>query len=104
MLFSADAHILINARSERRYGCAAAVGCSTSALNKVFRRQLNSSVARHIREIRLQSAYELLRAGASVSETGRRCGFGSTETFHRLFKERFGLTPGQIRSEASEAE
>lgn len=79
--------------------CAAAVGCSTSALNKLFRRQLNTSVAKYIRETRLENAFQLLQSGSPVGETSTRCGFGSTETFHRLFKERYGITPGQIRSE-----
>lgn len=78
--------------------CAAAVGCSTSALNKLFRRQLNTSVARYIRETRLEKAFELLQGGLSVGQTSARCGFGSTETFHRLFKDRFGITPGQIKT------
>ncbi len=79
--------------------CAEAVQCSTSALNKVFRRQLNTSVARYIRELRLEKAYKMLQAGVALSETGRQCGFGSTETFHRLFKERYGVTPGQLRTQ-----
>ena len=79
--------------------CAAAVECSTSALNKLFRRQLNTSVARYIRETRLENALQMLQEGVSVGETSLRSGFGSTETFHRLFKERYGITPGQIRGE-----
>ena len=78
--------------------CAAFIGCSTSALNKVFRRQLNTSVAKYIREIRLEKAFNMLLEGSSVSTTSAQCGFGSTETFHRLFKERYGITPGQLRA------
>lgn len=77
--------------------CAGAVQCSTSALNKVFRRQLNTSVAKYIRELRLDKAFQMLQEGVSVSATSTRCGFGSTETFHRLFKDRYGITPGQLR-------
>lgn len=77
--------------------CAAAVGCSVSALSKVFRRQLNTSVAKYIRDARLDQALRLIRQGATVKAACDTCGFGSTETFHRAFKAKFGITPGQLR-------
>ena len=77
--------------------CAAAAGCSVSALSKAFRRQKNTSAAKYIRERRLSMARDLLRSGAAVGEAGARCGFGSAETFHRAFKEKYGVTPGQLR-------
>ena len=78
--------------------CADAVGCSTSALSKLFRRNRNISVAKYIRERRLELALSLLKEDCSVGETCERCGFGSTETFHRAFKARYGVTPGQFRT------
>lgn len=78
-------------------GCAAASGCSASALSKLFRRQLNTSAAKYIRQKRLEMALGLLQQGCSVGDTCVQCGFGSTETFHRAFKEQYGVTPGQIR-------
>lgn len=77
--------------------CAAQAGCSVSSLRKTFRRRLNISPSRYIRDKRLDMALELLRGGASVGETCTRCGFGSTETFHRAFKAKFGITPGQLK-------
>ncbi len=77
--------------------CAAAAGCSSSALSKLFRRQINSSAAKHIRHKRLELALSLLQQGCSVGDCCRKCGFGSTETFHRAFKEKYGVTPGQVR-------
>ena len=77
--------------------CASAVGCSVSALSKVFRRQLNTSVAKYIRDARLETALKLIRQGSTVKDTCEACGFGSTETFHRAFKARYGITPGQLR-------
>lgn len=83
--------------------CAAAAGCSVSALNKLFRRRMNTSTAKYIRDSRLERAMELLHGGLTVGETCEQCGFGSTETFHRSFKEKFGMTPGQIRAAAKNA-
>jgi len=77
--------------------CAAAMGCSVSALTKVFRREMNVSVAKYIREARLDMALKLMRQGSTVRNTCERCGFGSTETFHRAFKAKYGVTPGQLR-------
>ena len=42
-------------------------------------------------------ALQLVRQGATVKSTCERCGFGSTETFHRAFKAKYGITPGQLR-------
>ncbi|MGM9615175.1 MAG: helix-turn-helix domain-containing protein [Oscillospiraceae bacterium] len=81
---------------------AAAVGCSVSALSKVFRRQLNTSVAKYIRDARLEKALLLIRRGSTVKATCEVCGFGSTETFHRTFKARYGITPGQLRGKDME--
>ena len=77
--------------------CAAAAGCQPSALSKVFRRQLNVSVASYIREARLALALELIKQDCTVKNTCERCGFASTETFHRVFKARYGITPGRLR-------
>lgn len=78
--------------------CAAAAGCSSSALSKMFRRQMDSSAAKYIRDKRLELALQMLQQGCSVGDCCGKCGFGSTETFHRAFKEKYGVTPGQLRS------
>ena len=77
--------------------CAAELGCSTSSLNKAFRTQQNTSAAKYIRDKRLERAWELLREGRSVGDACVQSGFGSIETFHRAFKNRYGITPGQLR-------
>jgi len=84
--------------------CAAAAGCSASSLTKTFRRQLGTTAAKYIRDRRLEKALDLIKQGASVKDTCRACGFGSTETFHRVFKARYGVTPGQLRGTEPAAE
>ena len=77
--------------------CAAAAGCSVSALSKIFRRKLNISAAKYIRDTRLDLALKLIRQGATVRTACERCGFASTETFHRAFKAKYGISPGRLR-------
>ena len=72
-------------------------GHNTGSLTKIFRRQLNTSVAKHIRDKRLEKALPLIKQGMSVKDTCEACGFSSTETFHRVFKARYGVTPGHLR-------
>ena len=77
--------------------CADAAGCQPSALSKIFRRQLNVSVASYIRDARLTLALNLIKQDNSVKYTCEQCGFASTETFHRVFKAKYGITPGKLR-------
>lgn len=77
--------------------CAEAAGCQPSALSKAFRRQLGVSVASYIRDARLDLALALIKQDNTVKYTCEQCGFASTETFHRVFKERYGITPGKLR-------
>jgi AraC-like DNA-binding protein len=56
-------------------------------------------------ELRLQRAYALLNdaryAGLRVSDIAARSGFSDIPHFHRLFRKRFGETPGNTRADAS---
>ena len=38
------------------------------------------------------------RATTGLGAVARRCGFGTVETFHRAFKRRTGITPGEHRA------
>ena len=52
---------------------------------------------------RLREAARLLRSTPDVPsiEIGEMSGFGSTQTFYRLFKEHFGMTPAEYRKASS---
>ena len=64
----------------------------------VFRQQMQTSPTRHIRSRRLEEAARLLtESDRSVSEICTQCGFGSLETFHRVFRQEYGITPGKFR-------
>ena len=74
------------------------LGISSTALSGMFSQQLGTTPARYIRKLRLEKAGDLLRTTSlSIQEVCDSCGFGSLETFHRVFREEYGITPGKLR-------
>ena len=75
-----------------------ALNISSTALSAMFSQQLKTTPAKYIRKLRLDKAGELLKTTSlSIQEICDACGFGSLETFHRVFKEEYGITPGKLR-------
>jgi AraC-like DNA-binding protein len=75
--------------------------CSRAHLYRVFAAK-GESVANYVRELRLQRAYHLLTHGdpskEQIGDIAYRCGFEDPVHFTRLFRQRFGLTPSELRS------
>ena len=64
----------------------------------VFRQQMQTSPTRYLRTRRLEKAAQLLLDyDLPVGQVCTRCGFGSLETFHRLFRQEYGISPGKFR-------
>lgn len=80
---------------------ARAVGVSARHLNRSFA-AAGETVAEYIMRRRLEVAAAQLRDPRSVAvpigELAHRCGFVSQSHFTRLFKRRFGVTPGRWRA------
>ncbi|UVE18029.1 AraC family transcriptional regulator [Pseudomonas sp. LS44] len=77
--------------------CAAELGWSVSALQRALAEQGTS--LRALREtVRQSRAQELLRAGASIREVARACGFAELSPFYRAFRRWYGETPEQQRA------
>lgn len=73
-------------------------GLPLHAVKLAFRQQLQTSPTRYIRTRRLELAARLLREeGLTLEEIRARCGFGSLGTFHRSFREEYGIAPGKFR-------
>lgn len=86
---------------------AEAVGIGVPALSAMFQRQLKTTPTKYIRDLRLKHAAGLLRTTErSIQDICVSCGFGSLETFHRVFRAEFGIPPGTLRrlSQTSQAE
>ncbi|WP_340376705.1 helix-turn-helix domain-containing protein [Streptomyces sp. SS7] len=79
---------------------AEAIGISVRHLSRVFR-PTGVSPSRHILELRLDKAREELADPAShhltIAEIAHRWGFASQAHFTRVFRSRFGRTPGESR-------
>ena len=79
---------------------ADAQSVSRSALYRVF--VAHDGVQAYIRERRLQRCYEIFngddRAGETIGSIAFSLGFRSEAHFSRTFKERFGLSPRELRA------
>lgn len=74
---------------------ASRVAMSDRQLQRKVRALLGVSPADYLREVRLQKAAELLRAGHSATRVAMDTGFSSASHFGALFKARFNQTPGE---------
>ena len=81
---------------------AAGAGVSERTLSRLFA-ETGTSVPRYVLARRLARAHALLRhpdlVGVRVADVAARCGFTSVPHFSQAFRERYGVTPGQVRHE-----
>lgn len=64
---------------------------------RLFKAQTGTTVHSYIRQKRLLHAARDIRAGVPVSQAAADAGFTDYSTFHRAFKESFGIAPGQLK-------
>lgn len=77
---------------------AKALSLSHRQLDRIFKSYLNTSPAKHYRELRMLRAANLLKqTNFSISEIALSCGFQSASHLAKFFKERFATTPAQFR-------
>ena len=78
---------------------ARGAGLSERHLARMFRAETGTTVGEHVEAVRVDVARRLLESeNTSIGMVARRCGFGTVETFHRAFKRRTGITPGEHRA------
>lgn len=70
------------------------LGFTPNYLSFLFHQKTGTTFTEYITELRLQRARELLWSGKSVKETAWAVGYGSERHFARLYRHRFGLSPG----------
>ena len=78
---------------------AGLVGVHAAHLAKVFRRHYGCTLGDYVRRLRLDYASQLLaRSEQNLSAIALAAGFYDQSHFARLFKHRFGVTPGVFRT------
>jgi transcriptional regulator GlxA family with amidase domain len=74
---------------------AAVAGLSPFHFSRVFAKEVGVSPHIYQLQIRLQKATELLAAGCSLAEVAVATGFCDQSHLQKLFKKKYGITPGQ---------
>jgi AraC-like DNA-binding protein len=71
------------------------IGCSPFYLSRVFSNHTGQTISQYLRQIRMDKAAELLRAGKhNVTEAAMEVGYTSLSHFSQTFHETFGCCPG----------
>ncbi len=68
-------------------------------VSKIFKSETGDTPIRHLINIRLERAKELLEAGyeGSIQEVAAKVGYDDAYHFSKLFKKHYGITPTQAR-------
>jgi AraC family transcriptional regulator len=67
--------------------------------HRVYHAMTGETCAAAVRRIRLQlAAAWLVREDTQVAEIAKRAGYPNAQSFHRVFTEAYGLTPGAFRT------
>ena len=73
---------------------------SESHFMKYFKQYAGMPFIQYLNDYRLTMAGELLKmTEESVTQIALKCGFENLSYFNRLFRRKFGVTPGQYRGE-----
>lgn len=68
---------------------------------RIFKRDMGRSFSEHLNKTRLAVAEsKLIYSTASITQIAVDCGFGSASYFNRLFKNEYGMSPGEYRKKA----
>lgn len=71
---------------------------SRNAVYGLVREQTGKSLNEYLEELRINQAVTMLKTtGLTVAEISAACGYNSTNTFYKVFKKRFGLSPSAFR-------
>lgn len=81
---------------------AAYADLSVSRTTHLFKAHYNIPILQYVMKIRLATAVELLRLSPmTLEQVAEAAGFGGYAYFHRVFKSRFGMSPGAYRQNHS---
>jgi len=69
---------------------------SEDRFNHLFKECMSVSPLHYMNEIRLEKAMHLLKAGVSTTEAAGMAGFSDYNYFGRIFRRKFGYSPGKV--------
>ena len=69
---------------------------SEDRFNHLFKECMSVSPLQYINEVRLEKAMHLLKAGVSPTEAAGMAGFLDYNYFGRLFRRKYGYSPGKV--------
>lgn len=79
------------------------VGTNPRQLNEAFRTHLGNTVFGYLRECRLKEAHRLLMdSSLTIQQISDRMGYSNGANFSTAFRERFGVSPSQLRRDLDE--
>ncbi len=74
------------------------VGLSISRSVHLFKDSVGKTMIEYAQEIRLSSAIERMKyTTIKLEQIAEECGFGSYPYFHKVFKKKYGVSPGVYR-------
>ncbi|MCG7214677.1 AraC family transcriptional regulator [Paenibacillus mucilaginosus] len=74
-------------------------GLSVSRAVHLFKESYGKTMMEYAQEIRLTAALERMKyTSMTLDQIAETCGFGGYTYFHRVFKEKYGISPGAYRS------
>lgn len=76
---------------------AARVYLSRYHFMRLFKAQTGSTVHAYVRQRRLLYAARLIREGVNANKAAADSGFVDYSSFHRAFRDFFGMNPGQLK-------
>ncbi|GIP23834.1 AraC family transcriptional regulator [Paenibacillus sp. J22TS3] len=80
-------------------------GLSVSRAVHLFKEVLGYTMIQYAQEIRLSNALERIRyTDWSLEHISQSCGFGTYSYFHKLFKQKYGVSPKLVRQQPVNAE
>ncbi|WP_159885057.1 helix-turn-helix domain-containing protein [Paenibacillus puerhi] len=85
-------------RSFKVEEAAEQAGLSVSRAVHLFKECFGKSMMEYALELRLAAAVErMIYTSMTLDQIAQTCGFGGYTYFHRVFKETYGMAPGQFR-------
>jgi AraC-like DNA-binding protein len=77
---------------------AASIGLSFNYLSRIFRTRVGVSASSYLKNAQMERAKRLLTSTSHpIASVGSQCGYGTPQTFYKVFRRRTGMTPAEYR-------